>query len=387
MSCGCKDANTKCNCNCPPAEPGEPGTPWVIRATAEPAGANCTYGGWKIEGGPDQDLDGLPDSIKQTFFVCNGAPGSSRAIRVENEAPGVNCANGGFKITTGDDTNNDGLPDTNLVISYVCNGSAGANGTTPTLVMGTVTTLASGSSATANLVLVSGTTYRLDLGIPQGPTGPGTSTSGITVAGITIPSCLATELGGITQLNPFIEAILEKICSMATNTQNKTYAFRAEKTSAQNIQVDGGGNRTVRISFDDAHDAGNGKYDNSNSWFSDVYISQESGARTFVVENLKIKITGGAYQAFGTTTTVLAIVKDVSGVLTDIATSEVCSNTLVDKNLKSMINDQEYTFNTLYVQNHNLNVDDKVFLELRLVESFGSGATLSVEPNCFFQAT
>lgn len=106
-----------------------------------------------------------------------------------------------------------------------------------------------------------------------------------------------------------------------------------------------------------------------------------------MVENLKIKITGGAYQAFGTTTTVLAIVKDVSGVLTDIATSEVCSNTLVDKNLKSMINDQEYTFNTLYVQNHNLNVDDKVFLELRLVESFGSGATLSVEPNCFFQAT
>lgn len=376
MSCGCKDANTKCNCNCPPAEPGEPRTPWVIRATAEPAGANCTYGGWKIEGGPDQDLDGLPDSIKQTFFVCNGAPGASRAIRVENEAPGVNCANGGFKITTGDDTNNDGLPDTNLVISYVCNGSAGANGTTPTLVMGTVTTLASGSSATANLVLVSGSTYRLDLGIPQGPTGPGTSTSGITVAGITIPSCLATELGGVTQLNPFLEAILEKICSMSSSISSKAYAFRAEKTTDQVLGTVGSGNSTVKVIFED--DANPPRlFDNSNSFFGDTYVADGAVSATFAVEGLKVEMDSGS--GFLTSAIQMALVRDRGGILSDLATSASVVGTTVDQYGNKLNGDGSYVFPTLIVLNSGggiLQDDDKVYVELRFTNILGSPATL-----------
>ena len=379
MGCGCKEANTKCNCNCPPPEPGSPGTSWAIRATAEPPGSNCIYGGWRIEGGPDQDLDGLPDSIKQTFYVCNGAPGQSRAIRVEVEAPGVNCANGGYKMTTGEDADNDGIPDTNLVVSYVCNGAAGANGATPTLQIGTVTTLPSGSSATANIVSLGGNVYRVDFGIPQGPTGPGTSTSGITVAGITIPSCLTAELGGVTQLNPFLEAILEKICSMSSSISSKAYAFRAEKTTDQVLGTVGSGDSTVKVIFED--DANPPRlFDNSNSFFGDTYIADGAVSATFVVEGLTVETDASSgFQSGAGSSVQMFIVRDRGGVTTDLASSPLVTGFTMGQYGKRLAFDGSYTFPTLIALNSGAGIlqdDDKVYVELRFSNALGAPSTL-----------
>lgn len=379
MGCGCKEANTNCNCNCPPPEPGSPGTSWAIRATAEPPGSNCIYGGWRIEGGPDQDLDGLPDSIKQTFYVCNGAPGQSRAIRVEVEAPGVNCANGGYKMTTGEDADNDGIPDTNLVVSYVCNGAAGANGATPTLQIGTVTTLPSGSSATANIVSLGGNVYRVDFGIPQGPAGPGTSTSGITVAGITIPSCLTAELGGVTQLNPFLEAILEKICSMSSSISSKAYAFRAQKITDQILGTVGSGNSTVKVIFeDDANPPG--LFDNSNSFFGDTYIADGAVSATFVVEGLTVETDASSgFQSGAGSSVQMFIVRDRGGVTTDLASSPLVTGFTMGQYGKRLAFDGSYTFPTLIALNSGAGIlqdDDKVYVELRFINSLGAPSTL-----------
>lgn len=376
MGCGCKKANTNCNCNCPPPEPGSPGISWAIRAIAEPPGSNCIYGGWRIEGGPDQDLDGLPDSIKQTFYVCNGAPGQSRAIRVEVEAPGVNCANGGYKMTTGEDADNDGIPDTNLVVSYVCNGAAGANGATPTLQIGTVTTLPSGSSATANIVSLGGNVYRVDFGIPQGPAGPGTSTSGITVAGITIPSCLTAELGGVTQLNPFLEAILEKICSMSSSISSKAYAFRAEKITDQVIGRVNSGDSTVKVIFED--DANPPRlFDNSNSFFGDTYVADGAVSATFAVEGLTVETD--AITGFFGSTIQMFIVRDRGGITTDIASSASVTGPTVDQYGNKLYGNGSYTFPTLIALNSGAGIlqdDDKVYVELRFSNGLGAPSTL-----------
>ena len=51
--CDCKKSNTNCNCQCPPAEKGDPGLNWVYIETAEAPGVNCPYGGYVVQGGPD----------------------------------------------------------------------------------------------------------------------------------------------------------------------------------------------------------------------------------------------------------------------------------------------------------------------------------------------
>ena len=48
----------------------------------------------------------------------------------------------------------------------------GANGSQPTFAIGTVSTLAAGSSATVSISTGTTTTYRLNFGIPRGPQGP-----------------------------------------------------------------------------------------------------------------------------------------------------------------------------------------------------------------------
>lgn len=47
---------------------------WLTLASAEPAGENCPYGGYKIESGLDNDGDGIldPEEVTQTEYVCNG---------------------------------------------------------------------------------------------------------------------------------------------------------------------------------------------------------------------------------------------------------------------------------------------------------------------------
>jgi hypothetical protein len=58
---------------------GSNGLNALIKTTAEPAGANCTYGGTKIETGLDANMNGVLDAgeinAAQTTYVCNGAGG------------------------------------------------------------------------------------------------------------------------------------------------------------------------------------------------------------------------------------------------------------------------------------------------------------------------
>lgn len=56
------------------------GQSFGIRLTPEAPGSNCATGGTKIETGPDYDNNGDPDSITQTYYICNGATGSQASI-------------------------------------------------------------------------------------------------------------------------------------------------------------------------------------------------------------------------------------------------------------------------------------------------------------------
>jgi hypothetical protein len=63
--------------------PGTNGLNALIKTTDEPAGANCTYGGTKLEVGLDSNINGVLDTneinVSQTKYVCNGDPGSQTA--------------------------------------------------------------------------------------------------------------------------------------------------------------------------------------------------------------------------------------------------------------------------------------------------------------------
>lgn len=115
----------------PPGDSGGTGTPGanaLTKTTAEPAGANCPDGGTKIEVGVDTNGNGVLDDSEiiaaSTTYVCNGS-GKNSLVRTGAETPGANCPYGGTKIETGLDTNNDGvLQDSEVnaaATSYVCN--------------------------------------------------------------------------------------------------------------------------------------------------------------------------------------------------------------------------------------------------------------------------
>jgi hypothetical protein len=120
----------------------------LVTVVAEPAGANCAYGGVSVNAGTDTNGNGVldPSEITSTQDVCNGANGSngsngasgangsngySALVAVVSEPAGTNCASGGNKVSTGLDTNANGVLDTSEITSsnYICNGANGSNGT------------------------------------------------------------------------------------------------------------------------------------------------------------------------------------------------------------------------------------------------------------------
>ncbi|MBN2723472.1 MAG: hypothetical protein JXR95_05310 [Deltaproteobacteria bacterium] len=114
---------------------GSDGNSSLVSVTTEAPGANCTYGGQKIETGIDDNADGILDTteVDNTTYVCNGTDGtntSSPLVSVTTEAPGTNCTYGGQKIETGIDDNADGILDATEVdnTTYVCNGTDGTDG-------------------------------------------------------------------------------------------------------------------------------------------------------------------------------------------------------------------------------------------------------------------
>lgn len=114
----------------------------LVSASEEPPGANCEFGGVKIESGRDTNQNGVldPDEVEETFYVCNGEDGTpgppgppgppGTDINVEDEPPGINCEFGGLKIEVGTDTNQNGALDPDEVEEtfYVCNGAPGGEG-------------------------------------------------------------------------------------------------------------------------------------------------------------------------------------------------------------------------------------------------------------------
>lgn len=302
----CGSANTNCNCNCPPNDPGPPGNNWAQIVTTEAPGPRCPYGGIKIQSGPDINNDGVPENIVFTNYLCNGAPGKSFGVRVSVEAPGVNCPNGGFKIEVGEDSNNNGIPDTNITTSYVCNGAAGIPGSTPSFVTGTVTTLAPGSPATASVRTVATNTYAIDIGVPQGSAGAAGSTlaTGVSVNGVTVPTCLVGPLGSITDLAGYIQVILDNICNLqSTNMpQGNPGQFAARIDSdfsfvspaLTGLDTDG-----IGLNVPILNDSTNGCFDNGNNYNGARYIVPTGGfTGKFAVQDFIVEETSGNIRAF-----------------------------------------------------------------------------------------
>ena len=108
---------------------GNNGLSSLTTIVAEPAGPNCEAGGSIIRSGPDADRDGILDAgeISATGFVCNGANGFNTLMSIVAESAGANCAFGGSRINTGLDADRSNTLDAGEVsaTSYVCSGAPG----------------------------------------------------------------------------------------------------------------------------------------------------------------------------------------------------------------------------------------------------------------------
>jgi OmcA/MtrC family decaheme c-type cytochrome len=106
---------------------GGPGANALTRTSAEPPGANCASGGIKLEVGVDADDSGELDpsevNAANTSYVCNGSDQIS-LIKTTAEPTGANCPFGGTRIETGIDANRNQTLDADEVnaaaTSYVC---------------------------------------------------------------------------------------------------------------------------------------------------------------------------------------------------------------------------------------------------------------------------
>jgi hypothetical protein len=116
-----------------PGDPGTPGAPALTRTVTEPAGDNCPFGGIEVQVGTDTNGNGELDDSEvvagNTSYVCNGE-GTSALVDTAAEPAGANCPFGGTKIETGLDINNNGTLDARdqrVATSYVCTfGPSGA---------------------------------------------------------------------------------------------------------------------------------------------------------------------------------------------------------------------------------------------------------------------
>lgn len=97
----------------------------LVKTTAEAAGANCTYGGIRVDTGSDLNGNGVLDiaEITGTNYVCNGT-GTNSLVKTSQETAGGNCTSGGIRIDTGLDLNSNGVLEAAEITStnYVCNG-------------------------------------------------------------------------------------------------------------------------------------------------------------------------------------------------------------------------------------------------------------------------
>lgn len=124
-------SQTKYICNGVTGPAGANGQVTLTKTTNEPAGSNCGAGGVKIEVGVDANNNGTLDASEvltaMTRFICNGSTGLNSLVRTTAEPAGANCTYGGVKFESGLDANKNGLLDNNEVTvsqtQYVCNGA------------------------------------------------------------------------------------------------------------------------------------------------------------------------------------------------------------------------------------------------------------------------
>jgi hypothetical protein len=86
---------------------------------------DCPNGGVLVESGIDENLNGLLDDIEvdDSQKVCNGLNSHNSLITLNQEAAGANCPYGGIRIDSGLDINDNGILDAGEIDNneYVCN--------------------------------------------------------------------------------------------------------------------------------------------------------------------------------------------------------------------------------------------------------------------------
>lgn len=135
---------------------GNDGVSTLSVTTIEPAGANCEFGGVKIQFGGDTNRNGVLEEseIQSTAYACDGAPGTDGSdgadgsdgndgtdgedgadgrtslVSIVSEPPGEACAFGGTAVSHGIDQNdNNTLEEVEIMgTEYICNGGPGENG-------------------------------------------------------------------------------------------------------------------------------------------------------------------------------------------------------------------------------------------------------------------
>lgn len=103
---------------------GAAATDAVVVTATEPPGPNCVAGGVRVSSGLDLDRDGTLDAgeVQATSFVCDAAAALVAIVRTTAEPAGANCAYGGSRVESGLDADLDGALDAGEVstTSYVC---------------------------------------------------------------------------------------------------------------------------------------------------------------------------------------------------------------------------------------------------------------------------
>ncbi len=159
---------------------GTPGHVALVNTSAEPAGANCADGGTKIEAGVDTNDNGTLDAseVTSTSYVCeggngnNGNNGHSSLVATSDEPAGANCPFGGVKIETGLDTNDDGVLGASEVnasaTSFVCNVAPSGALSPSTGINVTVHSVSTTSPVTVRFAMKDDRGYPLDMGTGTG---------------------------------------------------------------------------------------------------------------------------------------------------------------------------------------------------------------------------
>lgn len=110
---------------------GLTGSNSLVSIVAEPVGLNCTTGGYKMSAGTDLNKNGILDSVEITSskYVCNGLTGNNSLVTLLVEPAGPNCSTGGYKLNTGIDLNKNNKLDLAEITNsqYICNGLTGSN--------------------------------------------------------------------------------------------------------------------------------------------------------------------------------------------------------------------------------------------------------------------